>query len=158
ITSLRCNVQTISALSDRRIKENIKSNVPGLRFITKLTPVTYHINKVKEAKLVGYSLANVKEDPTLHSGFIAQEVEQAAKAAGYDFEGVRREEDGKYYTLGYTLFVVPLVQSVKELNAEVEELKAKLQESTTAYNQLSDQVKRLQDLLGVPKAEMSAKK
>jgi hypothetical protein len=126
ITSLRCNVQTISSLSDKRIKENIKANVPGLKFITKLTPVTYHVNKSKEAKLVGYSLDNIQEDKVLHSGFLAQDVEVAAKAVGYDFEGVVQQEGGKYYTLGYTLFVIPLVQAVKDLDAEVNQLKAEL--------------------------------
>ncbi|MBD2757181.1 tail fiber domain-containing protein [Spirosoma validum] len=126
ITSLRCNVQTISSLSDKRIKEDIKANVPGLRFITKLTPVTYYINKTKEAKLVGYALESIHEDKTLHSGFLAQDVEAAAQAVGYNFEGVRQEEGGKYYTLGYTLFVMPLVQAVKELNAEVNQLKVEL--------------------------------
>ena len=126
ISALRCNVQTISTLSDKRIKEDISANVPGLSFITRLTPVTYHVNKTKEAKLVGYSLTNISEDKVLHSGFLAQDVEVAAKAAGYNFEGVRREEGGKYYTVGYTLFVVPLVQAVKDLNAEVNQLKAEL--------------------------------
>ncbi|UFH52619.1 tail fiber domain-containing protein [Spirosoma sp. KNUC1025] len=149
ITSLRCNVQTISSLSDKRIKEDIQANVPGLNFITKLIPVTYHINKVKEAKLVGYSLVNVKEDSILHSGFIAQDVEAAAKAVGYDFEGVRKQEGADYYTLGYTLFVIPLVQSVKDLHTEIEDLKARLKESNEAYSQLSAQVKQLQGLMGM---------
>ncbi|WP_461115400.1 tail fiber domain-containing protein [Spirosoma jeollabukense] len=126
ITSLRCNVQSISALSDKRIKEDIKADVPGLGFITRLTPVTYHVNKTKEAQLVGYPLINISEDKVLHSGFLAQDVEAAAQAVGYDFEGVRREEGGKYYTVGYTLFVIPLVQAVKDLNAEVNQLKAEL--------------------------------
>ncbi|GAB3697687.1 hypothetical protein GCM10027592_22060 [Spirosoma flavus] len=174
ITALRCNVQTISSLSDRRIKDNVKANVPGLNFITKLNPVTYNVNKLKEAKLVGYPLASVKEDKVRHSGFIAQDVESAAKAVGYDFEGVKQEENGKYYTVGYTLFVVPLVQAVKELNAEVERLQAKLAktekerdsdvaklqarvaEGETAYNELAAQVKQMQALLGV-KTDASTK-
>lgn len=128
ITSLRCNVQSISALSDKRIKEDSKADVPRLRFITRLTPVTYHINKNKEAQLVGYPLTNISEDKALHSGFLAQDVEEAAKAVGYNFEGVRQEEGGKYYTVSYTLFVMPLVQAVKDLNAEVNQLKAELAE------------------------------
>lgn len=157
ITALRCNVQTISTLSDKRIKENIKYNVPGLNFIKKLNPVTYNVNKLKEAKLVGYNLDNIQEDKILHSGFLAQDVEAAAKSLGYEFEGVRQEEGGKYYTLGYTIFVMPLVQAVKDLSNEVESLKAKLQESTVSYTQLADQVKQIQKLLNVPKVESSAK-
>ncbi|GAB3793528.1 hypothetical protein GCM10028819_05340 [Spirosoma humi] len=149
ITSLRSNVQTISSLSDKRIKEDIRANVPGLNFITKLNPVTYHINKNKEAKLLGYPVNVIKEDTILHSGFLAQEVESAAKAVDYNFEGVRQEEGGKYYTLGYTLFVIPLVQAVKDLNLEVESLKVKLQENTNDYKKLASQIEQLQKLLDV---------
>ncbi|GAB3697681.1 hypothetical protein GCM10027592_22050 [Spirosoma flavus] len=162
ITTLRCNVQTISSLSDRRIKDNVKANVPGLNFITKLNPVTYNVNKLKEAKLVGYPLASVKEDKVRHSGFIAQDVESAAKAVGYDFEGVKQEENGKYYTVGYTLFVVPLVQAVKELNAEVERLQAKLakteKERDSDIAKLLDriaEVERVQAKLAKPEKEPS---
>lgn len=149
ISSLRCNVQTISSLSDMRIKEYITNNVPGIKFITKLNPVTYKVNKYKEAKLVGYSLDGIKEDLVLHSGFLAQEVEEAAKMVGYDFEGVRKEENGKYYTLGYTIFVVPLVQAVKDLNNEVESLKTKLKNSEDAYTQLESQIKKIQQILRI---------
>ena len=157
ITALRCNVQTLSSLSDKRIKEDIQADVPGLRFITKLTPVTYHVNKRKEAKLVGYSLTTSKEDTVLHSGFLAQDVAAAAAAVGYNFEGVQQQEGGKYYTLGYTLFVIPLVQSVKDLNAEIDALKARLQANTAAYDQLSAQVKQLQALAGLSKGVLNAK-
>ncbi|CCH02968.1 hypothetical protein FAES_4969 [Fibrella aestuarina BUZ 2] len=145
ISSLRCNVQSISSLSDARIKENIKTNVPGLAFITKLRPVTYTVNKTKEAALVGYKNDNIVSDTTTHSGFIAQEVERAAFSAGYNFEGVKSEEGGRYYTVGYSLFVVPLVQAVKELNDEVKLLKEKLKKSENAYDQLSVQLSRLQE-------------
>ncbi|MBD2702740.1 tail fiber domain-containing protein [Spirosoma sp. BT702] len=161
ITSLRCKVQ-LTVTSDKRIKENVQSNVPGLNFITKLNPVTYNINKLKEAQLIGYTSDDIQEDRSLHTGFLAQDVETAAKSVGYDFEGIHTEkggtaaEGGKYYTLGYSLFVVPLVQAVKDLNSEVETLKAKLQKQESDYNQLAAQVKQMQALLGV-KTESTSK-
>ena len=49
------------------------------------------------------------------SGFIAQEVEQAAKDAGYDFSGVAvPKKSTELYTLRYAEFVVPLVKAVQE--------------------------------------------
>lgn len=158
ITSLRCNVQTISTLSDKRIKENIKTDVPGLSFINRLTPVTYYVNKHKEAQLVGNKLTTIREDTIRHSGFLAQDVEAAAKTVGYEFEGVRREEGGKYYTVGYSLFVVPLVQAVKDLNAEVKQLKAKVQADEMAYAQLAAQVKQLQNIVKGSISEQAAQK
>ena len=56
------------------------------------------------------------------TGFIAQEVEQAAKEVGYDFDGVQLpKNDHDHYTLGYSTFVVPLVKAVQEQQAMIEE-------------------------------------
>ena len=60
----------------------------------------------------------------LQSGFIAQEVEQAAKELGYNFSGVdapKNEDD--YYGLRYAEFVVPLVKAVQELSKQNDDLK-----------------------------------
>jgi hypothetical protein len=55
------------------------------------------------------------------SGFIAQEVEQAAQQAGYDFNGVHKpENEHDNYSIAYSQFVVPLVKAVQELNARNE--------------------------------------
>jgi hypothetical protein len=61
----------------------------------------------------------------LRSGFIAQDVEAAARSVGYDFSGVcapKNEDD--FYGLRYAEFVVPLVKSVQELKQMVDELSA----------------------------------
>jgi hypothetical protein len=52
------------------------------------------------------------------TGFIAQEVEAAAKNIGFDFSGVDAPDNEKdMYGLRYDEFVVPLVKAVQELNA-----------------------------------------
>ncbi|OIN58484.1 hypothetical protein [Arsenicibacter rosenii] len=81
-------------------------------------------------------------DPVLHSGFLAQGVEPAAKAAGSAFEGVKQEEGGTCYTVGDTRFVVPLVQAVQDLHAEVTWPKVQRQANQTRDEQLAAQVKR----------------
>ena len=49
------------------------------------------------------------------SGFLAQEVEQAAKETGYDFSGLHKPNNSKeLYALSYETFVVPLVKAVQE--------------------------------------------
>ncbi|MBI4930297.1 MAG: tail fiber domain-containing protein [Bacteroidetes bacterium] len=45
--------------SDRRIKNNIKENVPGLSFINLLKPVTYHYDIHKESSITGYPMKTV---------------------------------------------------------------------------------------------------
>ncbi|MEO5563673.1 MAG: T9SS type A sorting domain-containing protein, partial [Chitinophagaceae bacterium] len=54
------------------------------------------------------------------SGFLAQEVEQAAKEAGYNFDGVTKPRTKTdLYSLSYESFVVPLVKAVQEQQAMI---------------------------------------
>lgn len=95
-----------SNLSDKRNKEDIADYSHGLDFITKLRPVTFKF----------------KSDATkaTHSGFIAQEVE----ATNIPFYGLNKPANkDDFYSLSYAEFVVPLVNSVKELKAENDKLK-----------------------------------
>jgi hypothetical protein len=49
------------------------------------------------------------------TGFIAQEVEKAADASGYDFSGiVKPKTAGEHYSLSYESFVAPLVKAMQE--------------------------------------------
>jgi trimeric autotransporter adhesin len=51
----------------------------------------------------------------LQTGFIAQEVEVAAKSVGFDFSGVDApKNENDFYGLRYAEFVVPLVKAVQE--------------------------------------------
>ncbi|HUH35750.1 MAG TPA: tail fiber domain-containing protein [Moheibacter sp.] len=105
--------------SDARFKSNVQQNVPGLEFITQLNPVTYYFDNHKMAQQIGEKPLDQINTPTvskkIHSGFIAQEVEQVAQALQYDFDGINApQDDWDYYTLSYSQFVVPLVQAVKE--------------------------------------------
>lgn len=141
-TTLFSAAPAINSYSDRRIKDNVQENVPGLAFITKLHPVTYHINIDKENKILG-----VKDDKDFkgkydiekitQSGFIAQDVEAAANACGYNFCGVVKPEtkDG-LYSLGYTYFIMPLVKAVQEQQQMIDSLK-------TANNAMSKEEKDL---------------
>src|SRR6185436_9665128 len=86
--------------SDGRFKKNIKENVPGLDFIKALKPVTYNydihgLNKylgIKETdeRSTDNSMENSISDKEkrIYTGFVAQDVETAAKKLGYDFSGV----------------------------------------------------------------------
>ena len=51
------------------------------------------------------------------TGFVAQDVEQAAAETGYEFSGIHKPEtaDG-LYSITYSEFVVPLVKAVQELS------------------------------------------
>ena len=120
---------TWSTYSDRRIKKDVAEDVSGLDFITRLRPVTYHLDKDTEDRLTGtvdssdyaekYDIEAIKM-----SGFIAQEVEQAAQEAGYDFSGLTKPKgDNGLYSLSYAQFVVPLVKAVQEQQEVIQSLK-----------------------------------
>ena len=122
-----------SNLSDGRYKTNVKQNVPGLDFITKLKPVTYNwdLSKLNEgdgspafasdAKLGAAREAKARK---VYTGFIAQDVEAAAQQCGFEFSGVvKPENEVSQYQLAYSEFVVPLVQAVQEQQKEIEALR-----------------------------------
>lgn len=118
--------------SDGRFKYNIKEDVMGLDFIMQLRPVTYQFDvkrfdqqQVKDGKpVIGMMQASYDEAAAIRrTGFIAQEVEKAANASGYDFSGIitpKTETD--HYSLSYESFVVPLVKAMQEQQRMIEEL------------------------------------
>ena len=119
--------------SDTRVKNNVKEDVQGLDFILKLRPVTYHFDKDKMDQLMGMVDASdyaekYDKEKIKQSGFLAQEVEQAAIDSGYDFSGVCKPTDHiKYYSLAYAEFVVPLVKAMQEQQVLIEELKSRIE-------------------------------
>jgi hypothetical protein len=129
--------------SDGRYKFNVQEDVKGLDFILQLRPVTYQFDvkrfdagmRRQDAKAtpVNYAIQTAYDEASRmrRSGFIAQEVEKAANATGYDFSGIiRPKTEQDHYSLSYDAFVVPLVKAIQEqeqriagLEAQIEELK-----------------------------------
>ena len=109
IATLRCQVQTISALSDSRDKTNVQPSTYGLDLITQLQPVTFDWNMRDGAKVGQKDL-----------GFIAQELQEV------DDENLQLVYDNNPDRLeaSYGRLIPVLVQAIKELKAEVELLKA----------------------------------
>lgn len=125
----------LSTYSDGRVKNRVQENVAGLDFILRLRPVTYHFDLRKQNQLVyGGELPGEWEgkydlEQRTMTGFIAQEVEAAAKACGYDFSGVHAPEgNDKLYSLTYAEFVVPLVKAVQEQQATIEDQQRQIEE------------------------------
>ncbi len=136
-------------LSDGRFKKNVKENVPGLAFINQLHAITYTMDVTNLRNFLGEDRQNeataaegktVREknpeaealiqkgiqekEKIIRTGFVAQQVEEAAKKIGYDFSGVDKPaNEHTPYGLRYSEFVVPLVKSVQELSKMNDELK-----------------------------------
>jgi hypothetical protein len=125
--------------SDGRFKQNIKEDVSGLNFIMKLKPVTYTLDVEDLNKAIGVkeSLKGsqdlkaqyISERKSMRqTGFVAQDVEKAAKAAGFEFSGVDKPKNANdFYGLRYAEFVVPLVKAVQEQQKMIEELRKEIE-------------------------------
>jgi trimeric autotransporter adhesin len=152
-------------VSDGRVKTNVTQNVPGLTFINKLQPVTYHLSldaidnilqvpppKNEKGEFI-YSLQKFKEariakEKIVYSGFIAQDVEKAAKELNYDFSGVDAAKNSTdLYGLRYSQFVVPLVKAVQELSSENDDLKEINKIQTEKLDDLQQQINELKNMV-----------
>jgi trimeric autotransporter adhesin len=139
-TGIGASALPFTTPSDGRFKFNVQEDVKGLDFILQLRPVTYQFNveqydaqwKNIESKS-GISRISITENDAridyseaLHlrrTGFIAQEVEQAAKTSKFNFSGIiKPKAAGKHYNLSYESFVVPLVKAVQEQQEIIREL------------------------------------
>jgi hypothetical protein len=176
VTSVRA-AGSFVIYSDGRFKKEVKENVPGLEFINQLRAVTYHydvngmntkmgmpeikkkviadrVETEKEsaeskALLTAEADAIAEKEKKVYTGFIAQEVEQAAKKLQYDFSGLSKPQNDKdLYGLSYAEFVVPLVKSVQELSKLNDEKDAKINALEMKSNELQKQIDQLKDLIG----------
>jgi len=131
-----------TTLSDGRFKYAVQEDVKGLEFILHLRPVTYRFDARKfdaqqrqgQDKNVSFtrqaSQSALDEASAIRrTGFIAQEVEKAADASGYDFSGVIKPGTGQdHYSLSYESFVVPLVKAIQEQQKIIVDLQRQIDE------------------------------
>ena len=118
ISTLRCQVTSITALSDERDKTDIIDLPIGLDFLNTIRPVkfTWKNREPVESK-----------DGTSKAGFIAQELDKAQKDAGVaDYMKLVLDDnpDKLEASAGHLLPV--MVQAIKELSAQNEALVARI--------------------------------
>jgi len=127
--------------SDGKFKYNVHEDVKGLDFILRLRPVTYQFDVKKFDKETGMTSANndisaadsvmqvayTKASTIRRTGFVAQEVEQAAIRSRYNFSGIVKPRTASdHYSLSYESFVVPLVKAVQEQQELIQDLKKEI--------------------------------
>ena len=115
IATLRCQVTTITSLSDARDKTNIVTIPAGLDFINALRPVAFDWN-TRDGQKVG-----------IHEfGFIAQELQEAQESTGITVPNlVSIENPEKLEASAGTLLPV-LVSAVQELTTMVKDLQEEI--------------------------------
>jgi trimeric autotransporter adhesin len=117
ISAIYANVETITGISDRRRKKDIRPLGAdlGLDFIEKLQLVSYRFNN---------------GDETERYGFIAQDMEQALPAAlhdtiersapGHGLALIERQNDkDRTYRVSYGELTAPIVKAIQELQQEI---------------------------------------
>tara|TARA_R100001443_G_scaffold113093_2_gene127379 strand:- start:3626 stop:5710 length:2085 start_codon:yes stop_codon:yes gene_type:complete len=151
ISGLHCEVDSISALSDSRMKDNVRDSALGLDFINALRPVKYekkhgadwpeefketrffektetHTRELEDGTTEEYQVtipaAEKPADwaPRTEYGLIAQEVKSAMESHNAtDWQGHKTLPNGSQ-ALGYSSLVTVLVKAVQELTARIEQL------------------------------------
>ncbi|HPT15273.1 MAG TPA: tail fiber domain-containing protein, partial [Bacteroidales bacterium] len=131
VTQIRAQVSSITTYSDGRFKTNVKENVAGLDFILKLKPVTYNQKPSELHKIWGTPADQLRDidhseiERQRFIGFIAQDVESAARESGFDFPGIDvPAASNEAYALRYADFIMPLVKAVQEQQTIIENQQA----------------------------------
>lgn len=131
IATLRCQVTTITALSDFRDKTDINNVQIGLSFVEKLRPVTFKWDK-REWYADG-SRDGSKKDDTTQIGFIAQELKELQESENATYLKLVYESNPEKLEATPGNLLIPLIKAVQELSekvkqqqVEIDELKAKV--------------------------------
>ena len=162
-----------SNISDGRVKQNIKQNVPVLAFINKLQPITYNLNldaidKIIHAPVHKDAKGNVIQptqqeltsrkgkEQISYTGFIAQDVEASAKSLDYDFSGVDAAKNSKdLYGLRYAEFVVPRVKAVQELSNMNKSKDTIISQQQNQINNLEARLSKIESMMNTPSLNTS---
>ncbi|HEY2726954.1 MAG TPA: hypothetical protein VGI61_07260, partial [Parafilimonas sp.] len=134
-------------------------------FINKLQPITYmlDLNAVdsiegmhgykdsfgKAVQKTFFDISSKKEkEQIIYTGFVAQDVEKAAKSLNYNFSGVDASKNDKdLYGLRYAEFVVPLVKAVQELSAKNDSLQNQNDVQQKINADLQNQINELKAMI-----------
>ncbi len=150
--------QVAFTTSDGRFKNNVKEEVKGLEFIKKLRPVNYNFDTKKFDEFLIKNMPDsikilhrkgVDYTPStniIRTGFIAQEVEKAAKDCGFitDIVHVPVDENDNY-SIAYGNMIVPLVKAVQELSKITDNIPTVKTQQDSTINALNAKIQYLQN-------------
>ncbi len=142
VTSLRCNVQNISSLSDARDKKNIRNLNLGIDFIMKIKPRIYNWDKREWYDDNKSDGSKMKEEPT--AGFIAQELDEVQMSENAEWLNlVLKDNPEKLEATSGNLLPI-IVKAIQDLKEENDELKARLIKFEQMQNTLTAEIEKLE--------------
>ena len=110
--------------SDGRDKTDVIDLPLGLDFVKKLKPRKFRWDYRDKTRFPEDSDKN--PDMLIRSGFVAQEVQELLDQENAHYTKLVNDDKPDQLTVGMTDMIPMLVQAVKELSAEVEQLKSQL--------------------------------
>jgi hypothetical protein len=117
--------QITSYYSDERLKDNIQVIPNALEKVLSLRGVTYISNRLAES----FGFVNKERQVGVIAGDVEKILPEAVKPAPFDmmlFENIMISKTGENYkTVQYEKLVPLLIEAIKELNKEVQQLKGK---------------------------------
>ena len=116
IASLRCNVQTISSLSDARDKTDIVDIPTGLDFLNDLRPV-----KFKWQTRDGNG-----KDGSISAGFLAQDLQKTQKESSAEFLNLVMDNNPDRLETKEGQLIPVLVKAIQELSEKNDALEARI--------------------------------
>jgi hypothetical protein len=136
VSSLRCNVQTITSLSDVRDKKNIQDLTLGLDFLMKLKPRQFNWDKREwyENKISDGS--KMQKTPT--AGFIAQELDSAQTDANAEWLNLVLKDNPEKWEATPGNLLPLIVKAVQELKKENDSLKSQLEDEKIIKKEIAE--------------------
>jgi len=122
VTSLRCADATIASLSDARDKNDIRDLPYGLNFLENVRPVEFTWDK----RVLTPDDENDPKQGKRRAGFIAQELQEAMPEGENDILDLVYESNPDRLEAKYGNLIPVLVKAVKDLKAEVDTLKQRM--------------------------------
>ncbi len=148
VTSLRCNVQTITSLSDARDKRNITNLSQGLEFIMKLKPRQFNWDKREWYDNNVSDGSKMQEAPT--AGFIAQELDEVQTTEQAQWLNLVLKDNPDKWEATYGNLLPVVVKAVQDLKSEkdneIAELKSENKELKNEIESLKDVKEKLAKL------------
>ncbi len=141
VTSLRCQVTSITALSDARDKKNINDLSLGIDFLMKLKPRLFNWDKREWYEDNKSDGSKMQKTPT--AGFIAQELDEVQTKENAEWlDLVLKNNPEKLETTPGNLLPV-MVKAIQELKAENNALKDKLEKFERIQTVLVSEIEKL---------------
>jgi hypothetical protein len=148
ISSLRCNVQTITSLSDIRDKKNIEDLSVGLNLITKLKPRQFNWDRRDWYSDGNSDGSKMQDKPT--AGFIAQELDEVQTSEDAEWLNLVLKDNPEKWEATYGNLLPVIVKAVQELNNKNEQLRTEkdeqIAELSEENNKLRSEVEELRTI------------